>query len=68
MVCEHEDVTVLRNQGLHTDKVRGGKKERERQKTSILIDVATATDRNVIQKEAKKKLKYKHLCTKIQQM
>jgi len=33
-----------------------------------LIDVAIPTDRNVIQKEAEKKLKYKHLCTEIQQM
>ena len=30
--------------------------------------MAIPTDRNVIQKEAEMKLKYKHLCTEIQQM
>ena len=33
-----------------------------------LIDVAVPADRNVVQKEAKKKLKYKSLCIEIQQM
>jgi hypothetical protein len=33
-----------------------------------LIDVATPSDRNVIQKEAEKKLKYENLSIEIQQM
>ena len=35
---------------------------------SALIDVATPADRNVVQKEAEKKLKYKSLCIEIQRM
>jgi hypothetical protein len=34
----------------------------------LLIDVAIPSDRNVIQKVAEKKLKYKHLSIEIQQM
>jgi hypothetical protein len=33
-----------------------------------LIDVAIPADRNVVQKEAEKKLKYQGLCTEIQRM
>jgi hypothetical protein len=33
-----------------------------------LIDVAISSDKNVIQKEAEKKLKYKNLSTEIQRM
>ena len=36
------------------------------EKTCTLIDVAIPVDRNVVQKEAGKKLKYKSLCVKIQ--
>jgi hypothetical protein len=36
--------------------------------TIILIDVAIPADRNVTQKEAERKLKYKSSCTKIQRM
>ena len=32
------------------------------------MDVAIPTDRNVVQKEAEKKLKYKSLCIEIQRM
>jgi len=35
------------------------------QKTCTLIDVAIPADRNVVQKEAEKKLKYKSLCIEI---
>jgi len=38
----------------------------KKEKTCILIDVAIPVDRNVVQKEAEKKLKYKGLCTEIQ--
>jgi hypothetical protein len=35
-------------------------------RTCLLIDVAIPSDRNVIQREAEKKLKYKNLCIEIQ--
>jgi hypothetical protein len=37
-------------------------------KTCKLIDVAIPADRNVVQKEAKKKLNYKGLCIEIKRM
>jgi hypothetical protein len=40
----------------------------KKKKTCILTDVAIPADRNVTQKEAEKKLKYKSLCIQIQQM
>jgi hypothetical protein len=36
--------------------------------TCLLIDVAIPSDRNILQKEAEKKLKYKYLSTEIQRM
>jgi hypothetical protein len=39
-----------------------------KKKTCILIDVVIPADRNVTQKQAEKKLKYKSLCTEIQRM
>jgi hypothetical protein len=40
----------------------------EKDKTCIMIDMAIPEDRNVIQKEAEKKLKYRGLCVEIQRM
>jgi hypothetical protein len=40
----------------------------KKEKTCILINVAMPADRNVMQKEAEKKLKYKSLCIEIQRM
>ena len=40
----------------------------KKEKTCTLIDVAIPADRNVVQKEAEKKLKYKSLCTEIGRM
>ena len=40
----------------------------KKEKTCTLIDVAIPADRNVVQKDAEKKLKYKSLCTEIQWM
>jgi hypothetical protein len=37
-------------------------------KIRLLIDVAIPSDRNIIQKESKKKLKYKNLSVEIQRM
>jgi len=40
----------------------------KKEKTYTLIDVAIPADRNVVQKEAEKKIKYKSLCIEIQRM
>jgi hypothetical protein len=40
----------------------------KKEKTCTLIDVAIPADRNVVQKEAVKRLKYKSLCIEIQRM
>jgi hypothetical protein len=42
--------------------------ENKKDKTCLLIDVAIPLDKNVIQKEAEKKLKYKNLSIEIQRM
>ena len=62
-VCEKGDVTVLWNQAVHTDKEVTANRpdmiiKNKKEKTCTLIDVAIPTDRNVVQKEAEKKLKY----------
>jgi len=43
-------------------------KQKKKEKTCTLIDVATSTDRNVVQTEAEKQLKYKSLCIEIQRI
>jgi uncharacterized membrane protein len=70
-VTEHEDVTVLWNQGIQTDReVLANRTDiiikNKKDKTCLLIDVAIPTHKNVIQKEAEKKLKYKNLSIEIQ--
>jgi hypothetical protein len=70
-VCQHEDITVLRNQGIQTDsEVLENRPniiiKNMTDKICLLIDVAIPSDRNVIQKESEKKLKYKNLSTEIQ--
>ena len=72
-VCEDGDVTVLWNQAVLTDrKITANRPDiiikNKKQKTCALIDVAIPADRNVVQKEAEKKLKYKSLCTELQRM
>ena len=69
-VCEHEDVTVLWNQGVHIDRdVMANRPDIIiKKKSCILIDVTIPADRNVMQKEAEKKLQYKSLCIELQQM
>ena len=69
-VYELEVVTVLWNQAVHTDReVTASRQDiiinNKKEKTPILIDVAMPTDRNVVQKEAEKKLKYQSLCMEI---
>ena len=68
---EEGDVTVLWNQAVHTDREVTAKRpdiiiKNKKEKTCKLIDVAIPADRNVVQKEAEKKLKYKSLCIEIQ--
>ena len=72
-VCEDGDVTVLWNQAEHTDREVTANKpdiiiKNKKEKTCTLIDVAIPADRNVVQKEAEKKLKYKSLCIEIKRM
>jgi len=72
-VCEKGDVTVLWNQAEHTDReVTANRPDRviknKKEKTCTLIDVAIPADRNFVQKEAEKKLRYKSLCIEIKGM
>jgi hypothetical protein len=72
-VTEHDDITILWNQGIQTDKeVLANRPDiiikNKEDKTCLLIDVAIPSDKNVIQKEAEKKLKYKSLSIEIQRM
>ena len=64
------DVTVLWNQAVHTDRKLTANRpdiiiKNKKEKTCTLIDVAIPADRNVVQKEVEKNLKYKSLCTDI---
>jgi hypothetical protein len=64
---------VLRNQAAHTDREVTANRpditiKNKKQKTCTLIDVAIHADRNVVQKEAEKKLKYKNVGIQIQRM
>ena len=72
-MCEDRDVIVLWNQAVHTDRdVRANRPhiiiKNKKDKTCTLIHVAIPADRNVVQKEAEKKLKYNSLCIEIKQM
>jgi hypothetical protein len=60
-VCEHGDITVLWNQEVQTDREVLGKKpdiiiKNKKDEICLLIDVAIPSDRNVVNKEAEKKL------------
>ena len=65
---EEGDVTVLWNQAVHTDREVTANRPDIIIKKETLIDVAIPADRNVVQKEAEKKLKYKSFCIEIQRM
>jgi hypothetical protein len=70
---EHEDITVLWNQGIQTDReVLANRPDmiikNKMDKTCLLIDVAIPSYKNIIQKEAEKKLKYENLSIEIQRM
>jgi hypothetical protein len=64
---------VLWNQAVHTDREVTANRpdiiiKTKKRKKCILIAVAIPADRNVMQKEAQKKLNYNSLCIDIQQM
>ena len=70
---EEGDATVLWNQAVHTDREVTANRpdiiiKNNKEKKCTLIDVANPTDRNVVQKEGEKKLKYKSLGMEIQRM
>jgi hypothetical protein len=61
------------NQGVQTDReVPANRSDRiikdKKDKICLLTDVALPSDRNIIQKESEKKLKYKNLSIEIQRM
>ena len=69
-VYEKGDVAVLWNQAVHTDREVTANRpdiiiKNTKGKTCALIDVAIPADRNVVLREAEKKLKYKSLCIEI---
>ena len=53
MICRQRPDIIIKNR---------------KEETCVLTDVAIPADRNVMQKESENKLKYKSLCTEIQQM
>ena len=64
---------MLWNQAVHTDREVTANRpdiiiKNKKEKTCTLMDVAIPADRNVVQKEAEKKLKYKSLRIEIQRM
>jgi len=61
------------NKAVHTDREVTANRpdiilKNKKEKICTLIDVALSADRNGVQKEAEKKLKYKSLCIEIQRM
>ena len=66
-------MSLLWNQAIHRDKEVTANRpdiiiKNNNEKTYTLIDVAIPADRNVVQKEAEKNLKYKCLCIEVQRM
>jgi hypothetical protein len=64
---------VLWNQAAHIDREFTANRpdiiiKNKIEKTCTLIDVAIPAERNVVQKEAEKKLKYESLCIQVQRM
>jgi len=63
-------IIIMWNQAVHTDREVTANRpgiiiKNKKEKTCTLIDVAIPADRNVVQKEAEKKLKYKRLCIEV---
>ena len=64
---------MLRNQAVNADREVTANRpdiiiKNKKENTCTLIDVTIPADRNAVQKEAEKKLKYKSLCIEIQRM
>jgi 6-phosphogluconate dehydrogenase len=73
MTKEYEDVTMFWNQSVHTNReVMANRVDRiiknKTEKNMYTSRCGNTADRVVTQKEAEKALKYKSLCTDIQQM
>jgi len=67
------DITVWWNQAMHTNREVTANRpditlKNKKDKTCTLIDVALPAERNVVQKEEEKLLKYKCLCIEIKRM
>jgi hypothetical protein len=63
-VNEEGDVTMLLNQAVHNDREVTANRpdiiiKNKKEETCTLIDLAIRADRNIVQKEADKKLKYR---------
>ena len=72
-IYEEGDVTLLWNQAVHIERKFTANRpdiiiKNKKEKTCTLIDVAIPADRNIVQKESEKKLKYKSLCIEVQRM
>jgi len=68
-VCEDGDVTVSWNQAVHTDReVTENRPDMIIKNKKEKTDVTIPADRNIVQKEAGKRLKYKSSCTDTQRM
>jgi hypothetical protein len=72
-VCQHEDITVLWNHGVQTDReVLANRPDiiikNKKDNICLPIDVGIPSERNVIQKESEKELKYNNLSIEIQRM
>ena len=64
---------MLWNQAVHTDREVTTNRadiiiQNKKEKTCTLIDVAIPADRNVVQKESEKQLKYRSLCIEMRRM
>ena len=68
MVCLRNICINTLHKGDNDDDNNNKIIKNKKEKTCTIIDVAIPADRNVVQKEAEKKLKYKSLCIEIQQM
>ena len=70
---EDDDDDDNNNQAIHTEREVTANRpdiiiKNTKEKICTLTDVAIPADRNVVQKEAEKKLKYKSLCIEMQRM
>jgi len=72
-VYEEGGIIVLWNQAVYTNREFTANRpdiiiKNKKEKKCTLLDVAIPADRNVVQKEAEKKLKYKSLCIEIKRL